>query len=775
MQKLMAALGTSVPEGILGPRLRDLAREGGLAFAHPGGWTDAYRSRKRYAPIWRTAQELGVLPTVTADKRRLRDFADGAVVNLGTDKPPFKTTWNARAPDYARNWALSDGSVDKLREAELLHGFIPKTESLRRFTRSVSLSPARQAALKQKLDAAYPEGWLIKSRGYIGQMTSDMPTDLAAAGKWPVLDGQAADWIVQSRQDIGRFAQPQAQVERWLSKRFGARPHGTHEYRVHVLNGRVVPYATKHKGGPAQGFLERWMPWNTARINQAEALTQRAANQLGRGDRNKTFYAFDIGFTNRGKPFVIEANPSATDGMSGEFADPHVQDAIAAAIKGQLPNYVKARRGLWAGGTGLGVYQAFKPEDDTRPAWQRWMGKQSSRRGGWLGAFPEYVGLLEYVGRPGLYKSGGMVTSALAGMLAGRGVDVAATKLLRPLVPGWNSWMHRMGLEAGLTGGTRAFLPNTRRALGAISGGGTGVVDYELGNQIGSEVRGRYLKSPGLVARDTASRLTADRYLQALRTNKVPGLARREAQLLRRSAPSFVRSIAAGEVSMTGLTGENLTSPLLRHARAAYQHTAPELLAQDVTQWTRWLPKRFRPDPATTGMRMQQHLSKLTGPDRPWRQAIAGPAVSGGLGGLGGLAENLGQELISGSMAGPIIPSVIASAAGHLPNTAVNNVLTAGAAAGASNTLQALKYKLMLTGHQQPRPLGWGARLLDATFEPTASEFIRAGQDLRRLQDSSRRLSATRQPVQARLQAHSNVGQGLQADARQLQQAWFNR
>ena len=49
----MVALGTSVPEGLLGSRVRDLAREGGLAFTNPSGWEDAYRSRQWFAPLWR--------------------------------------------------------------------------------------------------------------------------------------------------------------------------------------------------------------------------------------------------------------------------------------------------------------------------------------------------------------------------------------------------------------------------------------------------------------------------------------------------------------------------------------------------------------------------------------------------------------------------------------------------------------------------------------------------------------------------------------------------
>lgn len=371
----MVALGTSVPEGLLGSRVRDLAREGGLAFTNPSGWEDAYRSRQWFAPLWRGVQDIGLLPTMTSNTRRLRDFGRGAVVDLSNDVPRnVKPTWTARTPSFVR----PGQDVDKLREAQVLEGFVPRTESLRRFGAQSPRSIAQRAAMKARLDAAFPDGWLIKSRGGSRSVAGRMITNQTPVEKWRSLRGSPGQWIAQERRNMDTFSAPQQAVESWLAKRTGAVPHGTHEYRVHVLNGRVVPYATTHKGGPIQSALEKWLPWNSSRTRRAEELTQSAVDAMGKGNREKTFYGFDIGFDTAGKPFVIESNPAAADGLSGALLDPHVSDAMGAAIKGQLPNYVKARRGLWAGSAGLGGYAALKPEEDTRPAWQRWMSKQSA-------------------------------------------------------------------------------------------------------------------------------------------------------------------------------------------------------------------------------------------------------------------------------------------------------------------------------------------------------------------------------------------------------------
>lgn len=388
MQKLMAALGTSVPEGILGNRVRDLAREGGLAFTNPTGWEDAYRSRQWFAPIWRGVQDAGILPTMTSNTKRLREFGRGVTVSLDGDVPKnVKPLWLARAPSFVR----PGEGVDKLREAQVLKGFVPRTESLRRFTSSRPRSITQRQAMKARLDAAFPDGWLIKSRGGSRSVASRMITNKTPVEKWRGLRGGPGQWIAQERRNLDGFSAPQQAVESWLSNRTGAVPHGTHEYRVHALNGQVVPYATTHKGGPIQSAVEKWLPWNTPRTRKAEALVQQAVNRMGKGNRDRTFYGFDVGFDTAGTPFIIESNPAAADGLSGALLDPHVSDAMGAAIKGQLPNYVKARRGLWAGGAGLGAYQGFKSEEDTRPAWQRWMDKQSSRN--WITAFPEYAQL----------------------------------------------------------------------------------------------------------------------------------------------------------------------------------------------------------------------------------------------------------------------------------------------------------------------------------------------------------------------------------------------
>lgn len=69
-----------------------------------------------------------------------------------------------------------------------------------------------------------------------------------------------------------------------------------------------------------------------------------------------SIHGFDVGINRAGKPFIIEANPTAADGMSGMVAsNPLVQDAMPSHLRGSLPNYIRARLGLQAAGAAAPV------------------------------------------------------------------------------------------------------------------------------------------------------------------------------------------------------------------------------------------------------------------------------------------------------------------------------------------------------------------------------------------------------------------------------------
>lgn len=399
MQRLGAALrfASPIPEGILGPEVRDLARSKGVGMLFPteGRWSGGRPKMGPVVdPLLSRLRRHGLMPQVGTHSG---DFSNDVGVMLsptGTPNIPNlgKREWTSVTP------AIGD---DKLREAELFKGFIPKSVDLHDvLEHNYTYEPndlKHLSALRKTLSKKFKRGWIVKDKGGFGSAAGSMLTDQTPVeglkGRLTRFGGQ----MVQERRPIAELPAWQRKLDARLGDLVGTSQNlqrGTQEYRVHAMDGKVVPYATLHRGSPTQAILERWMPWRSQRIREAEAHVQKALDAARKRDPNSidgTFHGFDVGLGPEGKPFIIEANPSSMGAGSGMLEDPQVQDAIGAAVRGRLPTYVAARRGLWAGGAGLGGYAALKPEEDTRPTWQQWLGKQSSRN--WLTAFPEYAQL----------------------------------------------------------------------------------------------------------------------------------------------------------------------------------------------------------------------------------------------------------------------------------------------------------------------------------------------------------------------------------------------
>lgn len=125
------------------------------------------------------------------------------------------------------------------------------------------------------------------------------------------------------------------------------------EFRVHVVDGKVVPYSTVSRG-TVLGML----PLRTPNMGAAERALQEKLNGVDPAKLKGT-WGFDVA-KGRGadKGFhVIETNPT-TIGGSGYLNLPHIRDSIAGALQGRVPRYVLAQKGVLAGAAGIGAAEA---------------------------------------------------------------------------------------------------------------------------------------------------------------------------------------------------------------------------------------------------------------------------------------------------------------------------------------------------------------------------------------------------------------------------------
>ena len=149
-------------------------------------------------------------------------------------------------------------------------------------------------------------------------------------------------------------------------KGFSVATKGTKEYRVHALDGKVIPYATVGRGS----VLSMLNPLYTPTHRAAEAEVQRALRRLPLKYR-KGSYGFDVAKLRDGSMRIIESNPAGSSGASGFLTDGRVIDATLAAAKGRLPALEWARRGTLAGVGTVGTAAAVNAMQPQELTWQQ--------------------------------------------------------------------------------------------------------------------------------------------------------------------------------------------------------------------------------------------------------------------------------------------------------------------------------------------------------------------------------------------------------------------
>lgn len=249
---------------------------------------------------------------------------------------------------------------DKVQEAKEFKG-IGKTDSLD----SLFAARKKDETVKQLLDRVYGDkGWVAKQNegaSTISTRGSENPSiyfskDSNAHGIDKIPNWQHGDWLIQPNKDLAEVSPLTKLVDRFYGKKHNRNMSKMKEYRVHVINGQVVPYATIHRGSFTRATIDPIMPWRSREIRNVENYAQEQLNALKNKHLRQGNYGFDVAIDKAGKPQLIETNPAEPGGASGFLNSPLTQDAITAAATGKLPIHVQARRALYgAGALGLGA------------------------------------------------------------------------------------------------------------------------------------------------------------------------------------------------------------------------------------------------------------------------------------------------------------------------------------------------------------------------------------------------------------------------------------
>ena len=241
---------------------------------------------------------------------------------------------------------------DKWLEAQALREFMPKTELLSNLVSGPVSTAGDYRNLLNQFRQLMGSNWIVKPRFGLASDPGDLITESNLAGLRKVLSGRKGlqDYIIQERRPLKAIPWWQQRIDKLLGEGSNFN-RDTREVRVHLLNGRVVPYASTERGsnfGASQSLLS---PWRNRYVRHAEELAEQMGSQLPEGLRKNTLYGLDVGFDRSGRPFLIESNPSSPGGYASGILDmPEGIDAVTAAIQGRLPAHVKLRNTLY--GTG---------------------------------------------------------------------------------------------------------------------------------------------------------------------------------------------------------------------------------------------------------------------------------------------------------------------------------------------------------------------------------------------------------------------------------------
>lgn len=314
-------------------------------------------------------------PTQLAKSKGLLVDLFGA--NSALEQPAAEAVKNIKGLNY-KPLSMAPSDATKLDEVapNIFGKHIPPTEPLDAMLSRNNLSWNNHKGARQALNTENPNGWLVKDiNGAAGQ---GITTDQSKNFKLPQMTGNN---MVQQRRPLKQVFDPTS-------------PTGkvNQEFRVHVLNGKVVPHATLERGqipgtdnvSYLRGIKSMLLPGRS--VSQVEDYSRQVMSDVKHKAWSKGAYGMDVAIGADGKPFLIEANPTLASGPGAGASsyllnNPLIQQAHAAAIKGQVPGYVLARRGLYgaaaAGATTAGAQELTPDAPPPPPPHTPWEGLMS--------------------------------------------------------------------------------------------------------------------------------------------------------------------------------------------------------------------------------------------------------------------------------------------------------------------------------------------------------------------------------------------------------------
>lgn len=247
---------------------------------------------------------------------------------------------------------------DKAEEARAIRA-IPKTVLLsdihdKILARLGTQAPEVSDYVAEMQRAVGPQ-FIMKPKGGLGSGGVGFVTEKDNILKIP--KSWLKSYVVQQRHDL----RDEPRIVKWLQNKlmpgdsFGT---GKQEWRVHTMDGRVVPGATVRRGST----LSAMNPFTGINGRRAERAAQAALDGITDPDIRRRAFGFDIAKTRDGRFIPIESNPADATGASGLMtSNPLVVDAHVAAAQGRTPLATIAKR-IGAGGAALGGAGLALPE-----------------------------------------------------------------------------------------------------------------------------------------------------------------------------------------------------------------------------------------------------------------------------------------------------------------------------------------------------------------------------------------------------------------------------
>lgn len=241
------------------------------------------------------------------------------------------------------------GSTSKFVESKLVPG-IPHTEDLSTVFKGYrGDTDLIEADFKNNLKRVMQGDFILKPK-HGRRAAGVIPSPVLNAEGIDEVMQEMPEYMVQKLMPMKQTNARQRLLDGIALKLEGAKsrkwmePPGDIEYRVPVLEGKVVPYGSYRKAPNSfnKALLDRW----GGEHRRVEEYVQRQVDAIKDPAKRTGLFGFDVGVDTKNAPFVIEANPNQAGNIvesSGSLTSAKGYDALHAGIAGKLPAHIRNR------------------------------------------------------------------------------------------------------------------------------------------------------------------------------------------------------------------------------------------------------------------------------------------------------------------------------------------------------------------------------------------------------------------------------------------------